>query len=375
MRKKTYFAGLDGLRFIAIAFVVLHHAFTFRGFYDITNISFPTIGLIGYYGIQFFFVGSGFLITYLLLLEKKRNGKISLGAFYFRRILRIWPAYYFIVVLALFIFPYFSFFDIPGLTDKYYAGDYKTANLLYFSFLPHIAGMYYPTSPYIHPTYTIGMEEQFYFLWGLLFVLFFRRLKWVFWVLLIAIPLMNIINDVFKIDDGSWILHKYVVLMKVLSYFRLPTFSIGALWALAYFNGSEWLKIFERKWIQAGVYIVIILSISFDFYIPYFRDEYISFLMICLLSCAMTNQLSILNYERKWLRFLGRISYGIYLFHILAIVLAAKTALFVYGEMGSVISVSLFIFLTMLFSVLFGWISYVTIESFFLRIKNRFAKV
>ncbi|MFT4095451.1 MAG: acyltransferase [Niabella sp.] len=375
MEKKIYFSGLDGLRFIAIFFVVVHHFFTFRNYYDTTVVAIPVTGIIGYYGIQFFFAGSGFLITYLLLAEKIKFGKISIRNFYLRRILRIWPAYYVLIIIALVLLPHISFFNIPVVTRGYYDADYRVANLLYFSFLPHFAGIYYPTGPYIHHTYTIGMEEQFYFLWGLLFLFFFNKIKVIFQVILVAIPCLYAINDLFITDNGNWALHKYLVLVDTLKYFRFPTFALGALWALAYFNERKWTKIFNKKWIQLLIYVLIIFSCAFDVRIPFVRDEYISLLMLCLLSCAMAGKESLVNYERPWLRFLGKISYGIYLFHILAIVVSVKVVSAFTTNIASVPAVMLLIICTLGLSVLFGWLSYISIEKFFLSIKKKLKKV
>ena len=166
-----HFAGLDGLRFVSISFVVLHHLFTFKKNFGFTEFDAPILGTIGFYGIQFFFMGSGFLITYLLLYELESNGKICLKSFFLRRILRIWPAYYLLILLFLFVVKQDSF-RIPGTTDQYLAADYVMSNRLYLLFLPHIQPFLFPTAPLIHHTYTIGIEEQFYVIWGLLFFFF-----------------------------------------------------------------------------------------------------------------------------------------------------------------------------------------------------------
>jgi peptidoglycan/LPS O-acetylase OafA/YrhL len=79
--------SLDGLRAISIAIVFLSHA-GLRG------------TIPGYFGVLVFFLLSGFLITTLLRLEFERNGTISLRAFYRRRVYRIWPPFYFFLVLA-----------------------------------------------------------------------------------------------------------------------------------------------------------------------------------------------------------------------------------------------------------------------------------
>lgn len=60
-------------------------------------------------GVIFFFVLSGFLITYLLLEERRVSATVSIKKFYMRRILRIWPLYYLIVILGLFVFRTFHF--------------------------------------------------------------------------------------------------------------------------------------------------------------------------------------------------------------------------------------------------------------------------
>jgi peptidoglycan/LPS O-acetylase OafA/YrhL len=378
MKRKIYFAGLDGLRFIAISFVVLHHFFSFRNYYDTKIIEFPVIGLIGYYGIQFFFAGSGFLITYLLLAEKQRYGIISLKKFYLRRMLRIWPAYYFLIILSLLILLFMPFFNIPHVTNDYLSADYRKANILYFLFLPHVAGISFPTAPYIHQTYTIGMEEQFYFLWGMLFIFIYKRVRTLFWIFLLFIPLLNGLNQSFLLDSAfnhNFFGHVYISFTYFLYYFRFPTFALGALWAFAYFNGRKWTKIFESKWIQIACYTGIVISIFYDVSIPYYRDEYFAFLTLCILSCAMSHKKSIINFELKWLKYLGKISYGIYLYHIIAIVLSIKLALLLFPNLSSIRAIVFLLFTVMGISIFLGWISYITLESFFLNIKKKIERV
>jgi peptidoglycan/LPS O-acetylase OafA/YrhL len=83
---------LDGLRCLSIAAVIWHHAGGTRH-----------SGLLfrGHHGVSLFFAISGFLITTLLLRERVRNGQVSLGRFYGRRTLRIFPLYY--AVIALYV--------------------------------------------------------------------------------------------------------------------------------------------------------------------------------------------------------------------------------------------------------------------------------
>lgn len=380
MKKKIHFSGLDGLRFISIFFVVLHHLFTFKNYYGFYKFDIPFIGLIGYYGIQFFFAGSGFLITYLLLVEYSKNRKISLKHFYIRRILRIWPAYYLLIFLALAIVLKLYFFRIPGLTDAYLASNYRTGNFLFFSFLPHIAPFYSPTAPYVHQTYTIGIEEQFYFLWGILFFFAAKHAKWIFCIILISVPLLNFLHSFFYDyslqGNGSGLKQYFFKIITYIKYCRFSTFAVGSLFAYAFFLKRKWINIFKSVTAQIIVYFILVTSIIFDISIPYFRDEYIAIVTLCIFSIATFKNESLINYDAKWLSFLGKISYGIYLFHIFAIVLAIKicTGLF-HFDITSFWQLIILMITTMVLSVLLGWLSYYSVEKFFLRIKKRFAKV
>ena len=101
MNKKIYFENLDGLRFLCFLSVFFFHSFHTEYAY-IKNtetynfIKFSVFGN-GNLGVNFFFVLSGFLITFLLIAEKELNGQINLRKFWIRRILRIWPLFYFCV--------------------------------------------------------------------------------------------------------------------------------------------------------------------------------------------------------------------------------------------------------------------------------------
>src|SRR6185295_9036612 len=108
--KKMFFPHLDGWRFLAFFSVFLFHSFG-KGsgaIYDHSAIYRKISWLFqnGNLGVNFFFVLSGFLITFLLLNERDLNKKIDVGSFYLRRILRIWPLYFACVLFGFFVFPH-----------------------------------------------------------------------------------------------------------------------------------------------------------------------------------------------------------------------------------------------------------------------------
>jgi peptidoglycan/LPS O-acetylase OafA/YrhL len=104
---RVYFPELDGLRFIAFALVFLfHQAVPWPQLsYLIGHAAMVSFQQNGWVGVQLFFILSGFLITTLLLREEATFGRIDLRAFWVRRVLRIWPLYYLTVAISFGLLP------------------------------------------------------------------------------------------------------------------------------------------------------------------------------------------------------------------------------------------------------------------------------
>ena len=101
--ERVYFPELDGLRFVAFLMVFLFHGGVPSARAQAGSSARPPPTCLrenGGYGVQLFFILSGYLIATLLLREEARYGRIALRAFWIRRILRIWPLYYLIVVIG-----------------------------------------------------------------------------------------------------------------------------------------------------------------------------------------------------------------------------------------------------------------------------------
>ncbi|GAA4326414.1 acyltransferase [Flaviaesturariibacter amylovorans] len=376
MERPRYIAGLDGLRFLSITFVVLHHLFTFMTAFGFTAFHEQVLGLIGYYGIQFFFMGSGFLITYLLLTESERRHRVDLKKFYSRRVLRIWPAYYLLISIVVLLLLHSEWWRIPGYTERY-APVAEDANKFYFFFVPHLEPFFHPTAPYVHHTYTIGIEEQFYLVWGLLFLWARKYILHVFLFLVLTIPVLNAVHAwSHGHEGGSRVLGLFNNAVTYLQYSRFSTFAIGSLFGYAYFYQKPWINVFRRPTVQLLVYAVLVASIALRVELPFVQNEYISGLMACFMLMASFRENSLVNYEAPWLGALGRISYGIYLFHIIAIVLVCRlVAAIPQLDKNSYGTLALLCVLTLGLSTAFGWLSYHFFERFFLRLKRRLRTV
>lgn len=146
--QRRYFEPLDGLRALSILLVVSVHL------HD--NLAYGTWHwLQGEGGVGIFFILSGYLITTLALREEQERGRLSLKAFYARRIWRIFPAYYFFLAVN---------------TAVIYALGNSTARASFGAALPYYLTYMgeYAERSYFYQSWSLGVEEKFYLIWPLL---------------------------------------------------------------------------------------------------------------------------------------------------------------------------------------------------------------
>lgn len=157
---KSYRPDIDGLRAVAVLAVVLFHAF-------------PQWVKGGFVGVDIFFVISGYLIT-SIILDDLEKGAFSLRRFYENRIIRIFPA----LILVLFAAFAFGWFEL--LAREYaHLARYIVSSALFFANILALRDSrdYFNNgadqTPLLH-LWTLGVEEQFYIVWPLMLVLFYR---------------------------------------------------------------------------------------------------------------------------------------------------------------------------------------------------------
>lgn len=154
--RREHLRGLDGLRGVAVLAVLAFHSGATRA-----------VG--GWVGVDVFFVLSGFLITWLLLGEHRATGAVRLRSFYARRVLRLAPALFLLVAAVLL---YAALAPHPVATQGLASGVVGT--LLYVSDLQAATG-HVPVLGLVEHTWSLSIEEHFYLLWPPLLLLLLRR--------------------------------------------------------------------------------------------------------------------------------------------------------------------------------------------------------
>lgn len=396
--KKDYFKGLDSLRFFAALAVFFTHVELikkFTGFGShwidpeerITKFTVfqsvmskeidPLSPLIAYssaLGVVFFFVLSGFLITYLLLKEKESNKTIQIGKFYLRRAFRIWPLYYLIFILGFFVLPNLELFAVPG-QDVFFNQNFWGNLVLYAFFMPNLAFSIYTTAvPNIGQSWSIGVEEQFYLLWPLLIRKSKNVLKSILWIAGSIIALKGILLLSFPFIK----LEALVVIKKFLAMSKLECMALGGLGAYILFNKKEEvLRIIFKPVSQ--ILAVVVIPVLIYFIPTAFEDILhllfsISFLVIILNVAG--NEKVLLRFENPILQYLGRISYGFYMFHVMCIVFTLHMLEKTVGLNRDITTPQhlLLYGISFLLTVALSSLSYFIFEKAFIRLKDKYAQ-
>ncbi len=367
-QNKIFFPNLDGLRFLSFLSVFLYHSFYTKYDYIVDNPIYIFVNRLfvnGNIGVNFFFVLSGFLITYLLIKEKEYNGKINIPHFWFRRILRIWPLYFFCVFFGFFIFPFLK--TIWGEHPN------ESAHLIsYLTFTSNFDliknGL--PDSSVLGILWSIAIEEQFYFFWP---VLMFMVKPRYYMHLFLGIIFMAL---VFRYFNNNYLMHEYHTLSCI------SDMSVGALGALLSMKKKVLHKIKNIKKYQIAFIYAVFISICFFRHELFFKYDLIRvferlILSIFILLIILEQNFALNSFFKisqfKTISKLGTITYGLYCLHFIGILITLKLNAFL-GFNTKVWQVLILeTGVALLISILISKFSYAYFESFFLGIKNRFS--
>jgi peptidoglycan/LPS O-acetylase OafA/YrhL len=365
---KIYFPNLNGLRAIGAFVVLIGHVEFLKTFWKLNVFEwFPIPGKVG---VTLFFALSGFLLTSLLIQELNNDNTVHLKKFYRRRILRIWPLYYILIILSLFIFNKIGFLKMPVYSDQLYHEITPVNLLVVFLILPNFHNF---SIPYADQRWSVVIEEQFYLVQPFLIKLF-RTRKALFVVFSLIVFLPEIMKGVIHIPglNGKLSPGAIASILSQLKY--LGCIAIGCLSSLLFFQIESSFKTFLfRTSTQILTTLAIILCLIAGFYIfhTYEIIDYriYSVLFSIVVINASQNPATIFNLENPVFIFLGKISYGLYMYHPICIGASIAIATAV---TGNIYYQNIIIYTgTILLTVLIAWLSFTYIESAFLKLKGK----
>jgi peptidoglycan/LPS O-acetylase OafA/YrhL len=368
--KRIYFRNLNALRFFAALIVIFHHIEQYKYWAKLPSLWGNTIiDALGQKAVSFFFVLSGFLITYLLLEEQRKTNHIQVRAFYVRRLLRIWPVYYLVVALCL-VLP--AMLDLSFLHVDTYNEKFPIKLLLLLFVVPNVLRVYAPSLIGGNQLWSIGVEEQFYVVWPLLV----RSFRTHFFKFLIAFVVLKLlVTVVFELILNH---HETLLASAVFRFWillKLEQLAIGAMGAWLVFERKPWLTMIHSRTMFGISLALLVLLMVVPFHhwsVNYF--EALVFLVIIL--NLSTNAFIRVSLETPLLNRLGNISYGIYMYHTLCITVCIYTLykLEIHAHNLALFNVLLYVGSVVL-TLLTAHLSYAFFERHFLNQKERFMVV
>lgn len=312
-----HFQNLTGLRFLGAFAVFIFHAFTlgremwgtffqsslFQNIYKVVG--------KGHYGVNLFFVLSGFLITYLLLHEASKNGMINPLHFFMRRLLRIWPLYYILILFGFFIFPLLPF----GFQTTHSLLNYS----LFLSNFEEIRNGLNDSANFLTVSWSVSIEEQFYMAWVLLIAIIpaFRKGKH-FHLYLIALYVLSVVFRFGFLENERYLYYHTLSSVNDLA--------IGGLMAYRVFKHGAPNWLIEMKKIQifllyaAGSLFIVVSNQLHNTSFDGIQRIIIALFFAFIIGEQVFSKHSFYHADKlPFVRHLGEISYGFYMYHCIII--------------------------------------------------------
>lgn len=378
-KTKVFFPNLDGLRFFSFFAVFLHHCFlTLFAYLPHDSKAWQVQSFLfkyGTLGVNFFFVLSGFLITYLLLKEREVTGTVHVGNFYIRRILRIWPLYFLCLFIGFVVFP---------IMKKMGGGElvHESANPWSYIFLGANFNIMHtwplrPDAINLSVLWSVAVEEQFYLSWPI--ILRFVPLKYYKFVFL-GIMVFSLVFRAFhsqctdpEIGDPVRYFHTFSL---------IGDMALGAL--LAYYSSfPNKIKDFFVNLSKPAILIIYAGAIGTSLFkdylfpcgIPVIFERLVIGIFFALIIAEQNfakNSFVKLS-KLKLISKLGNYTYGLYCLHLLGMYLAVRLIVKLHWQQEKLWVAVSSALVALILSILISLISYHLFEKWFLRLKNKFA--
>jgi peptidoglycan/LPS O-acetylase OafA/YrhL len=292
----SYIPELDGLRGLAVLAVVLYHCHT-----RLTGTWIYGPLLWGWAGVNLFFALSGFLITSILI--EARDKPNYFRNFYARRALRIWPVYFLLLIVC---------YSVPDwfLGDTFAHQTHWKTLVAYLLFIQNLRHTQLPGT--LGPTWSLAIEEQYYVVWAPIVRFCRGRLTWLLPVILLG---MVAASPLFRLSHAHFLNTTHTLI-------HLDGIAMGSLLALGLYG----LRASRRTWLWTGLAAAVLgfVAAGTIFGGTSFLDTGLSlgFAGVVLLAVAGTGARNPITFllRRGPLAYYGKISYGLYMTHILVFV-------------------------------------------------------
>lgn len=291
--------NLYALRFILCLIVIIYHLPPISKTLGIPAYNDIPLFEKGLVAVYYFFSLSGFLILRLIYLEIKRSGKLDFKNFYSRRIRRLYPVYYLVLIIGIVL--YHGILPALGVPfDTHY--DLKELISYYILLVPNIFKYNHPDlGSILIVLWSIGVEEQFYVFIPIFMYIFRKKLlAGVFSMLLLLVLMLMFMPSVYRYSNFYF-------------YFLFGGF-------LSIIGVDYRLKIFKNRVLHIFVYLLFVLSLTSNFFTFQKFYFYHTFNMIVSgLLITLISDYPLFVIRSKFLDYLGKISYGIYMYHMIVI--------------------------------------------------------
>ena len=320
----AHLPALDGVRALLALAVAFYHLEIYKPIYEQARL--PYLGgfvFAGHNAVVAFFALSGMLITWLLLQERGRTGSVSIGTFYLKRVLRIWPVYYLVVGTGIYLLPHVAGLWIPDVHRARaldMAGWEQGLYLTFFANVFKIKAGWAVWYLLLNHAWSIGLEEQFYAVWPWLARLHTR---------LFMGTVVGIIAVYGVARVAVFALGNPLAGTSFLSFFCADAMAWGALAGYTLHRlqtgtlPDRWRTRLQDKrlglGIVAGAAALLFglgTAMKFQLFLPVVAAWFSAALLVLALQPGLVPAL-------RWpvLQWLGRISYGLYMYNPLALVL------------------------------------------------------
>lgn len=340
MQTPKYIPQFDYLRGIAVLVVMLFHAS-----HDVQSFPMARYVEFGWTGVDLFFVLSGFLITGILLDTREQNGYFT--NFYARRILRIWPLYFALLGIM--------FIAVPVVAPRWSAAAMGSAKPAwpFVLFIQNLAIPHAITGP-LSATWSLAIEEQFYFAWPLLIWLLPRKaIQRLAIAIVICSPLLRL---------GLTLAHAHVS-MYFNTFTRLDGLAVGSFLSITLRDAAAKTV---KRWALTSLPIALVCAIIIE-------QTWIRYSAIAIAAGAIVSLSFFVTFKSRFVLYTGRISYGLYLLHLATFGLATKPELRRHYPHAPVFNDMVYLIVGLMLSYGLASLSWFLFESQILRAKRWFS--